>query len=116
MFNIKFTPQSSDAKLEMSKTGETLTINGVDADFSDMPDGADYPAESIESDFVLGGISKVDGVVHMTIIMPYIHTDDIPESVSYPSGVFVEQDGRISLPTDILPELETSIESPEDED
>lgn len=116
MFKINFTPQVSDAKLEMSKSGEALIINGVDVDFSDMPDGADYPAEAIESDFVSGGISKVDGVVHMTIIMPYIHTDDIPESVSYPSGVFVEQDGRISLPTDILPELETSIESPEDED
>ena len=116
MFKINFTPRFSDTKLEMSKSGETLIINGVDVDFSDMPDGADCPAKAIESDFVSGGISKIDGAVHMTIIMPYIHTDDIPESVLYPSALIVEQDGRIPLPTDILPELETSIESSEDED
>lgn len=96
---ISFSPQFSDAKLELSANGEALTINGDTLDFSDMPDGGSYPSEAIENDMVVGGVTRVDGEIKITVILPY-NLSNPPRSVAFPDAITVTSNGRIALPTD----------------
>lgn len=96
---ISFSPQFSDEKLEVLKTGESLTINGDFLDFSDLPNGASYPYEAIDNDMVIGGVSRVNGEIQITIRLPY-NLSNPPRSVTFPNSVTVTTNGRVSLPTD----------------
>lgn len=115
MFKIKFSPQFSNKQLTLEKRDTSLIINGDVFDFSDMPDGSTYPSGAVNSDHIIGEVENINGAIHMTILLPY-NLNEPPHSVSFPDEILMDRDGRISLPTDILPELETSIESPENED
>jgi len=94
---ISFSPQYSDDELTLVKSGETLTINGDALDFSDLPEGGEYPAEAIDHEFVIGGVQRIDGVIHITVRMPYTNPEP-PQSVAFPVPMIVSQDGPITLP------------------
>lgn len=97
MFIISFTPQLSDADLTLSKQGDIFIINGDELDLSNLPEGGEYPAEAIENDFVVGGVKRVDGEIHITILLPYSNPD-APRSVTFPDPITVTVDGPVELP------------------
>ncbi|PWL18814.1 hypothetical protein DKP76_07050 [Falsochrobactrum shanghaiense] len=94
---ISFSPIRCDADLVISKSGDTLTINGDPLDFSDLPEGGEYPREAIDNEFVVGGIKRLDGVIHITVMLPYSNPD-APTAVTFPDPITVTGDGVIALP------------------
>lgn len=107
MFKITFSPQISAEHLLLSKTGEVLTINGDALDFSDLPEGGEYPPEAIENDFVIGGVTRIGGEIKITVLLPY-QNPDAPVSVTYPAPVSIVQDGAVSLPVGRFVEVENA--------
>lgn len=97
MFKITLSPQFSSEELTIKKLDNTLFINEVELDFSDMPEGGEYPPEAIEHPFVIGGASKVDGIVSLTVRMPYSNPEP-PHSVAFPEPILVTDDGLVELP------------------
>lgn len=68
---ISFDPIRWGAKLEVVKAGDVLTINGEDFDFSVIPEGALLPGSAVASEFVRGDITRTDGVLFLTLVLPY---------------------------------------------
>ena len=97
MFKINLTPQFSDATLILSKAGDVLTVNGDALDFSDLPEGGEYPADAIDNEHVVGGACRHDGSIIISILMPY-NNRNAPVTVTHPSPLVVNQDGDIALP------------------
>nr|WP_313011591.1 hypothetical protein [Brucella intermedia] len=97
MMEIIFSPQRSDDRLEIVKNGDVLILNGDELDFSDLPDGGEYPPEAIDNPFVIGGGSRMNGTIRLTVILPYSNPTP-PEHVSFPAPVLLDYDGEIHLP------------------
>lgn len=94
---ITFVPQLSDAVLELNKSGDILTINGDELDFSDLPEGGEYPVGSINNPHVLGGVSRNNGHVELSIILPFSNIFWSGASKSH--VCFVNSDGPIDMPS-----------------
>lgn len=96
MFKMTLSPHLSNDVLHLSKTGNTLTINGSSYDFSSMNDGDVIPSDAISDPNIIGAISKEDGVVNLTILMPY-SDPDADESVTFPEPLLWEGDHSLIL-------------------
>ena len=93
---LKFTSQRRDTPLELSRTGDTLTINGDTFDFSGLPDGATLPPEAIDSDWFSGPVERIGGVLHISLILP--HGANAPEETRFPAPITLKKDGQVDLP------------------
>lgn len=105
MFKISFSPQYSTGDLTLVKQGDILTVNGDVLDFTDLPEGGEYPPEAIDNEFVVGGVKRVDGEIHITILLPYSNPN-APRSVTFPDPITVTADGPVALPEGRNPEIE----------
>ncbi|WP_374834802.1 hypothetical protein [Paenochrobactrum pullorum] len=94
MFKITLSPQFSDQTLKIEKRGSVLTIGDRSCDFSQLADGSDVPAEAIDNDCIVGGITKTNGIVNVTVLMPY-SDEDAPDSVLFPEPITLIDDGEI---------------------
>lgn len=101
---IKLSPQRLDATLGASVAGDVITLNGESFDFGPLPDGATLPAEAIDSDWIIGPVSRISGELHFTLRLP--HGPNPSQAVAFPEPVTVTQDGPIPLPFDPEPEPE----------
>lgn len=104
---IKLSPQRLDETLTATRAGDVLTLNGVAFDFGPLPEGATLPAEAIDSEWIVGPVSRIDGDLHLTLRLP--HGPSPSRAVAFPEPVHVTQDGLIALPFDPKPEV---IENP----
>ena len=94
--NITFNPQRSDATLAVSKSGDTLTINGTAYDFSVIPDGATLPASAVDCAFITGEITRVAGELHLSLVLP--HGANPSRSLTFPTPIINPADGNLVLP------------------
>ena len=94
--NINLTPMRRDDQLVLSKSGDTLTINGEDFDFSGIPDGATLPREAVTCDWLASDIERIGGVLHLTLILP--HGEDAHQETLFPQPIAVTTDGQITVP------------------
>ena len=94
--HITLTPQRSDAPLSISKQGDALTINGVTYDFAPLADGATLPASAINCEFITGPVERINGVLHITLLLP--HGPDASEAVRFPAPIINPPDGLLELP------------------
>lgn len=92
---ISFSPQRRDDTLTVSKAGDVLTINGEPFDLSCVPDGATLPVEAIDSDWIVGPVERIDGVLHITLLLP--HGPDPSQAVASPEPMTVTEDGPIDV-------------------
>lgn len=106
---IHFSPIRSDSDLNLSKTGDILTVNGDILEFTDLPDGGEYPPEAIENDFIVGGVKRINGEIHITIMLPY-KNPNAPQSVTFPEPISVAIDGSVALPEGRNAEAEHAVE------
>ncbi|CAB4326606.1 hypothetical protein [Brucella sp. 191011898] len=97
MFRISFTPQYRGDHLALSKIGDVLTVNGDPLDFSDLPEGGEYPADAIDNPFVRGGVKRTEGIIHITLLLPYSNLNP-SQVIAFPSPIMIENDGDIPLP------------------
>lgn len=98
---ISFSPQRRDDTISVSKSGDVLTINGEAFDFSTLPDGATIPAGEVPCDWITGPVERIDGEIHLTLILP--HGPSPSEAVAFPEPITVTADGPIDLPHDPEP-------------
>lgn len=101
---IKLSPATSNAKLEIIKQGDVLSINGKTLDFGRLPDGATLPSEAIGCDWIQGPVDRIAGQVVLTVTMP--HSAIAGAHSRFPADIVNPPDGRVSLPTDLDPEPE----------
>lgn len=99
---IDLSPQRRDDKLIVVKTGDVLTINGTAFDFTALPDGATLPASAIDSEWLVGYVSRVNGELELALILP--HGPSPSQAVAFPEPITVTKDGEVSLPFDTEPE------------
>ena len=93
---ISFSPMRCDDELTVIKSGDALTINGATYDFSPLPDGATIPAGEIPCEWIVNDVERIDGEIHLTLILP--HGPNPPEEVAFPEPIIVTEDGPITLP------------------
>lgn len=96
---IIFTPQRHDHALTLTRSGDSLIINGETFDFSGIPEGATLPGDAIACDWIAGDVERIGGVLHLPLILP--HMANAPYETLFPVPITVEVDGPITpLPYD----------------
>ena len=101
---ITLSPVRQDGTLTASLAGDVLTLNGVEFDFSPLPEGATLPATAIDSDWLTGPVSRIDGELHLTLRLP--HGPSPSRAVALPESIHATGDGPIRLPFDTVAEPE----------
>ncbi|PTX45645.1 hypothetical protein [Gemmobacter caeni] len=100
---ITLSPIRSDAALTLIRQGDTLILNGVAYDFGPLAEGATLPREAIACDWLASEVTRIDGVIHLTLLLPHgpIPWPAPPESrvVTHPEPILVTTDGPILLPS-----------------
>jgi len=92
---IKLSPVRSDVSLSVSKSGDTLEVNGVALDFSRLPDGATLPAEAVGCEFVIAPVQRINGGLVLTLMLP--HAADAAQGARFPVDLY-PADGQVQLP------------------
>ena len=64
-------PQIRDSRPRYEVDGEALIIDGDRFDFGPLPDGAILPESALESEWFPEDIKRVDGELHITVIVPF---------------------------------------------
>ena len=96
--HISFSPQRRDDTISVIKSADTLTINGEVFDFSVIPDGAELPAEAVASDFVVGPVARIGGVLHLMLALP--HGPNPSPAAAFPVALIDPPNGPLPLPFD----------------
>lgn len=94
--NLHFTPMRRDTRLDLTKSGDTLILNGAAFDLSGIPDGATLPRAAVTCDWLASDIERVGGELHLTLILP--HGADAPQETLFPRPITVTADGPITVP------------------
>ena len=95
---INLSPQRRDDTITVIKTGDTITINGVAFDFSQLPEGATLPASAVDSEFFCGPVSRVGGELELTLLLP--HGPNPSQAQAWPETITMTDDGDVPLPQD----------------
>lgn len=93
---ITLSPQRRDDTLDVIKSGDTLTINGVAYDFSVVPDGATLPRDAVDCAWLVSDVERIDGVLHLTLILP--HGADASYEARFPTHLLDPADGLLEFP------------------
>jgi hypothetical protein len=106
---VSFSPVLKEEKLKVEVSGDTITVNGEVFDFSPLPEGATLPNSAIESKWIVGDVTRKNGVINLMIVLP--HGLNAPESTRFALPIFVFKDGPLTLPVyDIVVKEEKSEE------
>lgn len=92
---IHFSPQRNEQRLTVSKSGDVLTINDVEYDFTPLGEGEQLPAGSIDCDWITGNVTRKDGAIELCLLLP--HGTDAPQQTLFPETIIAE-DGVVPLP------------------
>ena len=93
---INLSPQVRNGTLSVSKSGDTLTINGVTYDFTPLTGGSTLPAAAVDCEYIVGEVKREDGEIELTLLLPI--TRDASEAAKYPEPITMTTDGEVVLP------------------
>lgn len=97
--HISFSPQRRDDTLTPERTSpDRLRINGELFNFGPLPDGGTIPAGKIPCDWIVGPVERINGEIHLTLILP--HGPNPSHAVAFPVPIHVTEDGPIAIPHD----------------
>ncbi|WP_193752292.1 hypothetical protein [Comamonas testosteroni] len=82
--------------ISVSVSGNTISINEEVFDFSPLHDGDTLPRAAIDSPWFAGDVTRVDGVLHVSLVFP--HGAYAGEAACFPVPITVIQDGPVQLP------------------
>lgn len=94
--HITLAPVRLDTRPAITRSGDTLIIDGESFDFSGVPEGATLPAEAIASDWFPGPVERIDGVLHLTLRLS--HGANAPEATRFPAPITLTASGPVELP------------------
>lgn len=94
--HISFSPQRRDDTLTLERTSpDRLRINGELFNFGPIPEGGTLPAGIVPSDWIVGPVERIDGDIHLTVILP--HGPNPTEAQAFPQPIIVTEDGTINV-------------------
>lgn len=93
---IILSPQRRDDTLEVTKNGDTLTVNGENFDFSLIGDGDTLPREAIGSIWFAGPIDRLGGELVLTLWLP--NPWNFSQEQAFPVPLINVQDGPVVFP------------------
>ncbi|RDI10971.1 hypothetical protein DFO48_105487 [Comamonas sp. AG1104] len=93
---INLSPVRSDFSISVSVNGNTISINEEVFDFSPLQDGDTLPRAAIDSPWFAGDVTRVGGVLHVSLLFP--HGAYAEETARFPVPITVIQDGPVQLP------------------
>lgn len=100
--HISFSPQRRRDTLTLERTApDRLRINGELFNFTPLPEGGTIPAGEVPSEWIVGPVERIDGEIHLTLILP--HGPNPSQAVTFPDPIHVTQDGPIAIPHDEEP-------------
>lgn len=102
---ISFTPIRMDSVLVAELSAETLTLNGDAYDFSHVEEG--QPVEDHDCPWVIGPVSRVNGELEVTLLLP--HGGHPPHDTVFPQPIQVAG-GAIPLPAYDAPVMDDHME------
>ena len=102
---IILSPMRCEDQLTLAKSGDVLTLNSEDFDFSGLPNGATLPRAAINCDWIAGDVTRDEaGVLTVPVILP--HGANAPEETRFPAPLENVVDGPVALPFYETPEPE----------
>lgn len=93
---IHLTPMRTDTPLTLHRKGDILTLNGESFDFTELSEGAQLPASAIASDLFVGSVTRKDGELELTLVLP--HGAAAPPATLFPVALNIEGNGPVELP------------------
>ena len=84
-----------DNGLQISKAGDVLTINGVEFDFSQVPDGGLLPQDAVDCEWIVSDVERVNGELVLTLLLP--HGPNASEAARFPEPLVDVPDGVVVL-------------------
>ncbi len=93
---IKLSPLRRDDTLEVIKTGDVLTVNGEDFDFSPIGEGDTLPALAISSTWFLDKVCRIEGELVLTLFLPLPW--NYSQEQAFPVPLQSVPDGSVVLP------------------
>lgn len=94
--HITLSPVRSDTPLSLERQGDRLVFNGDPLDLSPIPEGATLPAAATGCPWIVGEVTRMAGVLHLTLVLP--HGPDAPPETLFPAPLLLSQDGPVALP------------------
>jgi hypothetical protein len=93
---LTFSPMRLDEPLTASVSGQALTLNGTELDFSPLPAGATLPRAAIDNPWIAGDVTRaMDGTLTVPLLLP--HGANAPEETRFPAPITVTS-GPVPLP------------------
>jgi len=93
---INISPQRRDDTLSVTKSGDVLTINGVEFDFSRVPEGGVLPQDAVDCPWLASDVERVDGELVLTLLLP--HGANASEAARFPQPLVDVPDGEVEFP------------------
>ena len=93
---IKLIPVRMDDTLELFKSGDVLTVNGEEFDFSQVGEGDTLPASAITCKFFFGEVARVNGELILSMQLP--NPWNYSQEQAFPADLVDVPDGHVLLP------------------
>jgi len=93
---INLSPQRRDDTLSVIKSGDVLTINGTEYDFSQVPDGGMLPRNAVDCLWLRSDVTREDGELTLTLLLP--HGANASEARRFPEPLTNVPDGEVEFP------------------
>ncbi|MFP3369292.1 tail fiber assembly protein [Pseudomonas sp. SIMBA_068] len=82
--------------LTVYKQGDSLTINGLTLDFTQLPEGATLPAAATGTEWIVSPVERIGGDLVLTLLLPI--PDEADQAARYPADIVTPADGLVALP------------------
>jgi len=93
---IKLSPQRRDDTLSVVVSGDVIVLNNEVFDFNQLPEGGTLPWGSIDNQWFVGDVTRKDGDIELTILLP--HAQNASYAARFPAPLTVTQNGPVELP------------------
>ena len=93
---IFLSPQRRDDTLNVVRRGDLLVVNDEPFDFSAVGEGDILPRSAIESEWFAGDVTRVNGELELTLILP--NPANFSQALAFPAPITVTKNGLVVLP------------------
>ena len=93
---IFLSPQRRDDTLSVVRRGDLLVVNDEPFDLSAVEEGDILPRSAIESEWFAGDVTRVNGELELTLILP--NPANFIQAQAFPVPITVIKNGPVELP------------------
>lgn len=93
---INLIPVGRPETLEVIRSGDLLTINGEDFDFSPIGEGDTLPATAITSTWFMDKVERLNGELELTLILPL--PSNYSQEQAFPAPLENVPNGPVAFP------------------